>query len=76
MNIQFLVTRNDFSLANLEREFSGLGLNYDIEYIEEHPELVSAHTIRHSPNILVNGSLAFRHQPTVNELKTYLEQIS
>ena len=73
MKVQLLVTRDDACLPNLEQEFLELGINYQIDYVEEHPELVSALKIRHSPNILVNGELAFRRQPTQGELRTYFD---
>jgi len=71
MHVQLLVTKNDFCLPNLKREFDDLDIDYTVEFIEEHPELVSQHKIRHSPNILVDGEVVFKHQPTQWELKTY-----
>ncbi|WP_341502370.1 hypothetical protein [Gallaecimonas sp. GXIMD4217] len=73
MQIQLLVTKNDFSLPNLKKEMADLGLSYEILYIEEHPELVRAHKVRHSPNVLVDGKLAFRRQPSEGELRHYLQ---
>lgn len=73
MKVQLLVTKTDFSLPNLENEFKDLGISFEVEYIEEHPELVAAHNIRHSPNIIVDGQLAFRRQPSENELRAYFE---
>ncbi|NQY34519.1 MAG: hypothetical protein HRT37_06050 [Alteromonadaceae bacterium] len=71
MDITLLVTKTDFCVPNLECEFHNLGINYRIEYIENHPELVDANQIRHSPNIFVDGKLTFRSQPTQQELKDY-----
>mgnify|MGYP001151443742 CR=1 FL=1 len=71
MRVQLLVTKTDFNLPNLENEFKHLGISYEVEYVEEHPELVSALNIRHSPNIIVDGELAFQRQPTEAELKAY-----
>lgn len=73
MIVQLLVTKTDFSVANIEREFRDLGIGYQVDYIEDHPELVRKHNIRHSPNILIDGLLAFRCQPSETELKAYLE---
>jgi glutaredoxin len=72
MNIQLLVTKTDFNLPNIEKEFRHLGVEYNVEYIEDHPELVSMLNIRHSPNIIINGELAFQRQPSEDELKEYL----
>ena len=71
MHVQLLVTHTDFCLPNLKRELEGVGVNYSVEYIEENPELVARYHIRHSPNILINGSLIFRAQPSVGELRTF-----
>ena len=71
MHVQILVTHTDFCLPNLKRELDGVGINYSVEYIEENPELVANHHIRHSPNILINGSLIFRTQPSAGELRTF-----
>lgn len=73
MKVQLLVTKNDFNLPNLEHEFKDLGIKYEVAYVEDHPELVSALNIRHSPNIIVDGELVFQRQPSEGELKTYFE---
>ena len=75
MKVQLLVTIDDACLPNLEHEFRDLGISYQVDFVEEHPELVSALQIRHSPNILVDGELAFRHQPTEGELKNYFARL-
>ncbi|WP_116474245.1 thioredoxin domain-containing protein [Zobellella maritima] len=74
MQVQLLVTRTDFSTANLDQEFRELGVPYELLYIEDHPELVAAHGIQHSPCILVDGQLAFREQPTESQLREYFER--
>lgn len=71
MDVQLLVTKNDFSTANIESEFRNIGVAYHIDYIENHPELVKSHQIRHSPNILVNGNMLFRFQPAPQQLRNY-----
>jgi len=71
MRVQVLVTKNDFNLPNIEHELQDLDINYEVEFVEEHPELVSALNIRHSPNIIVDGQLIFQHTPTEGELKTF-----
>ena len=72
MRVQLLVTKTDFNLPNLENELKDLGVKYEVEYVEEQPELVAALNIRHSPNIIVDGKLAFQRQPSEGELKAYL----
>ncbi len=75
MRIQLLVTREDFSAVNIEREFRGLGLGYQVEYLEDHPDLIAKYNIRHSPAILIDGELAFRHPPTDREMRDYFHQL-
>jgi len=75
MKVQLLVTKTDFNLPNIEHEFQDLGIEYVVEYIEEHPELVSALNIRHSPNIIIDGQVAFQRQPSESELKAYFRSI-
>jgi len=76
MRVQLLVTKTDFHLPNLENEFKHLGIEYEVDFVEEHPELVSALNIRHSPNIIVDGQLAFQRQPSEGELRAYFEGIA
>ncbi len=71
MHVQLLVTHTDSCLPNIKRELDDAGINYCVEYIEENPELVEFHHIRHSPNILINGSLIFRDRPSKGELQTF-----
>jgi len=71
MRVQLLVTKTDFCIPNLENELRDVGINYEIDYVEENPDLVAAHNIRHSPNIFVDGKLVFRRQPTERELKDF-----
>ncbi|MBL4638671.1 MAG: hypothetical protein COA99_19645 [Moraxellaceae bacterium] len=73
MRVQLLVTKTDFNLPNLENELHNLDINYEVEFVEDHPELVSALNIRHSPNIIVDGKLAFQRVPTEGELKNYFK---
>ena len=75
MNITLLVTRTDYCLPNLECECQNLGLDYHIEYIEDCPEIIARYQIRHSPNIFINGTLAFREQPSPQQLRNYLDNL-
>jgi len=71
MQVQLLVTKNDFNIPNLEKEFQDLDIQYRIDYVEDNPELVKALKLRHSPNILVDGKLVFQRQPSEQELKAF-----
>lgn len=76
MRVQLLVTKTDFNLPNIENELKDLDINYDVEYVEDHPELVSALNIRTSPNIIVDGKVIFQRQPTESELKAYFMKLA
>ena len=71
MDVQLLVTHTDSCLPGLKRKLEDVGINYSVEYVEENLDLVESNHIRHSPNILINGSLIFRSQPTTAELRTF-----
>lgn len=71
MQVQLLVTKNDFNLPNLEKEFRDLDIRYQVDYVEDNPELVKTLQLRHSPNILVDGKLVFQRQPSEQELKAF-----
>ena len=75
MYVQLLVTKMDFNRSNIEREFRDLGIRYNVQFAEDNPDLISAFNIRHSPNILVDGRLAFQYQPSESELKRYFKQV-
>jgi len=71
MDVQLLVTQTDSGLLDLKRKLDDVGIDYSVAYIEDNANLVESNHIRHSPNILINGSLIFRSQPTIAELKTF-----
>jgi len=71
MDVQLLVTQTDSCLPNLKRKLDDVGIDYSVAYIEDNVTLVESNHIRHSPNILINGSLIFRSQPTIEELRVF-----
>ncbi|WP_020683886.1 hypothetical protein [Marinobacterium rhizophilum] len=52
-----------------------MGIGYQVDYLEDHPDLITKHNIRHSPIILIDGELAFRHQPSEDEIKAYFHKL-
>lgn len=70
MNVQIFVTRTDFCLPNLINQMHDLDVDFQVAYLEDHPNVVDSFNIRHSPNVFVDGLLAFRHQPTEQELRS------
>ncbi len=69
MNVTIIATRSCSHCHNLERELQDLGVAYELLFVEDHPEVVARYSIRHSPNLVVDGVVAFRRQPTESELK-------
>lgn len=73
MDIFIVATKGCSHCHNLKHELSDLGIECDVKFAEENPELVEKYQIRHSPNLIVNGEVAFRCQPTEAELKALFQ---
>jgi len=71
MNVVIMATKNCNHCENLSRELNDIGIEHYVIYCDEEPGLVQKYGIRHSPNLIVNGEVVFRRQPTVGELKEY-----
>lgn len=69
MNVTVIATRSCSHRHNLERELQDLGVVYQLLFVEDNPEVVARYGIRHSPNVVVDGVVVFRGQPTESELK-------
>ena len=72
MNVMIIATKDCSHYTNLEKELDDLGVEYQLVYVEEAPELVQKYAIRHSPNLVVNDEVKFRRQPTEHELRECL----
>lgn len=68
MEVSIIATRGCNHRASLERQLQNLGVDYDLLFVEENPELVEELDIHHSPNLLVNGEVVCRNLPTAGEL--------
>jgi len=71
MNVRIVATRTCSHCASLQHELRDIGIPFEVLYVEEHPDIVALHGIRHSPNLLVDDQVVFRGQPTALELRTY-----
>jgi glutaredoxin len=69
MNVVILATKSCSHRKNLSRELDDIGVDYKIIYCDDEPEMVKKYNIRHSPNLIVNGEVVFRKQPSEEELK-------
>lgn len=72
MRVQIVATHQCSHRANLERELSDLGITYEVLFVEEDPDLLSRYQIRHSPNLVVDGQVVCRGQPTETQLRDLL----
>ncbi len=72
MDVMIIASKNCSHCVNLSRELDDIGVDYRILYAESEPELVKKYNIRHSPNLIVDGEVKFRRQPTEHELRECL----
>lgn len=71
MLVKIIATRQCRHRPNLERELVDIGVEYELVFVEDHPEVQTQYGIRHSPNIVVDDQVVFRGQPTEGELKAF-----
>ena len=68
MQVQIIATRQCSHRANLEHELNDLGIGYEVVFVEENLDLLTRYQIRHSPNLVVDGRVVCRGQPTEAQL--------
>ena len=71
MNVFIIASKGCSHCTNFKRELEDLNINFEIKIAEDNPSLVEKHQIRHSPNLIVDDVVIFRHQPTEGELKEF-----
>lgn len=64
MTVQLIATYQCGHRADLARELTQLGVPFELVFIEEHPHLIARYQIRHSPNLVIDGQVVCRGQPT------------
>jgi len=72
MDVLIIATKGCSHCINLAKELNDLGIDHMLVYAESEPELVEKYSIRHSPNLIVDGEVKFRRQPTEKELRDCL----
>lgn len=70
MDVKIIATHTCSHCHGLEQELKKLAIVYQILFVEDHPDIVKQYNIRHSPNLLVDGVVLFRKQPSEEELRT------
>jgi glutaredoxin len=76
MNVQIIATHTCSHRKNLERELQCLGIPYDVIYIEDDPDVMPRYQIRHSPNLVVDGRIVCRGQPTESQLREIFDGLT
>ncbi len=71
MKVMVLATKGCSHCKNFSRELDDIGVEHQVLYCDDEPELVEKFAIRHSPNLVVNDEVVFRRQPTESELKQF-----
>lgn len=74
MKIELIATHGCSHRAGLEQELRDLGCEYELLYVEEHPEVAARYGIRHSPNLVVNGKVVSRGPIPEGELRRLIDQ--
>lgn len=74
MKIQLIVTHTCSHVSGLERELRDLGYDYEVLYVEEHPDVAARYGIRHSPNLVVDGHIVCSGPVPEGELRRLIEQ--
>jgi rhodanese-related sulfurtransferase len=69
MNVMIIATKTCTHRQNLEKELEHLQIPYRVYFVEDHADLVEQFAIQHSPNLIVDGEVVFRKQPTEAELR-------
>ena len=73
MDVMIIATKACTHRVNLEKELDCLHIPYRVCFVEECDDLIQKFNIRHSPNLIVDGEVVFRKQPTEVELHTYFD---
>jgi len=71
MKVQIMASRDCSHRPNLERELNDRGIDYELVFVEDRPQLAQRLGIRHSPYLVVDDQVVFRGQPGETELRAY-----
>lgn len=69
MDVMIIATKTCTHRQNLENTLEHLQIPYRVSFVEDHADLVEQFAIQHSPNLIVDGEVVFRKQPTEAELR-------
>ncbi len=63
MKAQIIATKDCSHRSKLERLLRDTDTEYEVLFAEDHPEMTKKHSIRNSPNLLMDGEVVFRAKP-------------
>ena len=63
MQVQIIATKGCNHRPILEKELKDTDTEYEVVYIDDHPNLAEKYSIRNSPNLVINGKVVFRAKP-------------
>jgi len=69
MNVLIIATKSCSHRPTMEKELQELGVEYDVVYAEEDPQVIEKYAIRHSPNLVIDDEVVCRGLPSEGELK-------
>lgn len=69
MDVMIIATKSCSHCANISKELDDIKIPHKVVYAEDEIELCQKLNIRHSPNLIVDGEVIFRRQPTEEELR-------
>ena len=76
MDVMIVATRQCGHYPSLSKELEALNVPHQVVFVEDDPELAQKLNIRHSPNVVVDGEVVFRGQPSEAELRERLKSRS
>lgn len=73
MRVQVIATKSCSHRPVLEHELQHIGQDYQLLFVEEHPEVVERLGIRHSPNLVVDGVVVCRGPVPEGDLRRLID---
>lgn len=76
MDVIIIATKGCSHCQNFSKELDEIGIEHQVKFAEDEPNLCESLAIRHSPNLLVDGEVIFRGQVDEVELRNYFNNLS
>jgi predicted thioredoxin/glutaredoxin len=75
VEVLIVATKSCAHCPLLDRQLTAMGIEHEIKYIEDNPDLQQQFGITTSPNIIVDGALVLSGMPELSKLKDVLEEL-